>query len=173
MTPEQLTEFLETLNSPSPAVRVEAADRLCRLGPDARPAAVALVQACGDEHDEVRELAGAALEGIGAPGESDVPTLAEMVAHEHDEVAYWAITLLGRCGAAAAAAIEPLARELVGQAIVARKQRAAWALGEIGPAAAVAVPRLQSASKSDNPRLARLATRAIETIRRNGDAGDS
>ena len=44
------------------------------------------------------------------------------------------------------------------------RQRAAWALGEIGPAAAAAVPTLQKAAGDPDPRLARLAQEAIDQI---------
>jgi HEAT repeat protein len=43
-------------------------------------------------------------------------------------------------------------------------QRAAWALGKIGPSAAAAVEPLRHAATRDDPRLARLAGEAITAI---------
>jgi hypothetical protein len=43
-------------------------------------------------------------------------------------------------------------------------QRAAWALGKLGPAAAVARERLHGAAQSADPRLASLASEALATI---------
>jgi HEAT repeat protein len=44
------------------------------------------------------------------------------------------------------------------------RERAAWALGEIGPAARSASPALQAAAKSADTRLARLAAKALEAV---------
>jgi HEAT repeat protein len=43
-------------------------------------------------------------------------------------------------------------------------QRAAWALGKLGPAAAVAQARLRAAAQSADPRLASLAAEALAAI---------
>ena len=79
-------------------------------------------------------------------------------------VAYWAITLLGRSGQAAAAATAVLAERLGPAAPLEVAQRAAWALGKIGPAALVASGALQVAATSADPRLARLASEALAAI---------
>jgi HEAT repeat protein len=66
-----LPHLIAALTAPNPAVRSPAAEELSHLGPDARPAAITLVQACGDESEEVREWAVAALEELAArPGAS-------------------------------------------------------------------------------------------------------
>ena len=44
------------------------------------------------------------------------------------------------------------------------RERAAWALGRIGPGAAPALESLKMAAAADNPRLARLAQQAIARI---------
>jgi HEAT repeat protein len=43
-------------------------------------------------------------------------------------------------------------------------QRAAWALGKIGPAAAAAASALRTAAASADPRLARLAAEALAAV---------
>jgi HEAT repeat protein len=144
--------------------RADAAERLCRAGDDARVAAVPLVRACGDADDRVRDWAVAALEELGPPPAADVPTLTTLAGERHALVAYWAVTLLGRSGKDAAAATPALAACLAQAPDPAVTERAAWALGKIGPAAAAARPALEQAAGAPDPRLARLAKQALESI---------
>jgi HEAT repeat protein len=125
---------------------------------------VSLVKACADAVEEVRESVVAALEELGPAPPSDVPALVSLLASPHSDVGYWAATLLGRLGPDAATAVPALTATLSGSAHLAVRQRAAWALGEIGPAAAAARDALAKASKSDDPRLARLAQQAINQL---------
>ncbi|NDC63744.1 MAG: hypothetical protein EBZ59_07135, partial [Planctomycetia bacterium] len=122
--------------------RAAAAESLCRAGSDAAPAAVPLVRACGDDDADVREWAVAALEELGPPPRADVATLASLAAADNPLVSYWAITLLGRLGTLlgrsgpdASAAVAALSARLESGGDPAAVERAAWALGKIGPAA--------------------------------------
>jgi HEAT repeat protein len=83
---------------------------------------------------------------------------------QHPDVAYWSVTLIGRLGPEAGEAAPRLARLLPGPIDRAVRQRAAWALGRIGPPARDALPALHEAASGDDPRLARLAQKAIERI---------
>jgi HEAT repeat protein len=152
------------LAATDPATRSQAAVELSRLGPEARPVAVALVRACGDESEEVLEYAVAALEEMGPPVVQDTDALAALLSDSAADVAYWAATLLGRLEANAAPAVPALAAVLDGQADLSVRQRAAWALGQIGPPAASALDSLKQVGDSGDPRLARLAQRAAEQI---------
>ena len=81
------------------------------------------------------------------------------------ETCYWAATLLGRLGqdaAVAAGALEGCLRESM---YLPARERAAWALSQIGPQAAAAVPTLEEAAAAAPPRLQRLATEALAAIR--------
>lgn len=49
--------LISDLTATDPATRTRAAEELSRLGPEAVPAAVAPVRVCGDESEEVREIA--------------------------------------------------------------------------------------------------------------------
>ena len=84
------------------AKRAQAAEELAQLGSEARPAAVALVLACGDEAEEVRQWATSALEEMGPPEASDVGPLISFIEAKSPDVGYWAATLLGRLKADAA-----------------------------------------------------------------------
>jgi len=160
----EATELIELLTSHDSTKRAEAAEKLSQMGEDARPAAVALVRAAGDEAEEVIEWAVSALEEIGPPDPSDLHALANLLANQNSDVGYWAATLLGRLETGAASAVERLAATLNESKNPAVQERAAWALGKIGPAAAVANETLTQVAESDDQRLARQARKAIEAI---------
>jgi HEAT repeat protein len=159
-----IDHLIAALSAPAPDKRAEAAEQLAQLGPDAQPAAIALVLACGDEAEEVRQWATSALEELGPPVASDVSQLISLIEAKSPDVGYWAATFLGRLKAEAAPAVDALARTVGGQGNIAVRQRAAWALGEIGSAAAAATPVLQKAAGDPDPRLARLAAEALKKI---------
>jgi len=152
------------LSAADAATRADAAERLCRAGLDAVPAAVPLVKACGDADDQVREWAVAALEELGPPPPDAIAELTPLVGGGNPLVAYWATTLLGRSGHAAAAATTALAARLDSAGDPAVAERVAWALGRIGPGAAAARPALERAASASGPRLARLAQEALAAI---------
>lgn len=160
----KLSILIAALSAPDAAKRAEAAEELAQLGPDAQPAAVALVVACGDEEEEVRQWATAALEQLRPPLASDMGQLATLIEARSPDVGYWAATLLGRLKGEAAEAVDALAHAIAGQSDIAVRQRAAWALGEIGPAAATGLPSLRQAAGDADPRLSRLAQEAIGKI---------
>jgi len=159
-----LSRLLSSLSAPDAERRAEAAEQLAQLGADARPAAVALVLACGDEAEEVRQWAAGALEEMGPPEASDLGHLASFLAGRSPDVGYWAATLLGRLKAEAAPAVDALARAVAESSHPAVRQRAAWALGEIGPGAAAAGAALQAAAADPDARLSRLAREALGRI---------
>jgi HEAT repeat protein len=159
-----VSQLLAALGGPDPAERARAAERLSRLGPDAQAAAVPLVRASADVDEEVRQWATAALEELGPPALSDLQALAPLLDEENADVGYWAATLLGRLGEEAAPAVGPLAEALSAHPAISVRQRAAWALGKIGPPARAATDALRQAAAGDDPRLARLAQRAIQQI---------
>jgi HEAT repeat protein len=152
------------LGSADPVARAAAAERLARMAEDAAPAAVAIVRACGDADEQVREHAVAALEDLGPPPAEVIGQLIDLVAYSDPLVAYWSTTLLGRAGEDASSAVPALAGCLSSPADLSVKQRAAWALGKIGSAAASAREALGRAANDADPRLARLATEALAAI---------
>ncbi|MDH3716756.1 MAG: HEAT repeat domain-containing protein, partial [Planctomycetota bacterium] len=129
----------------------------------AQLAAVTLVRAAGDADESVRESAVAVLEKLGPPNAEDVDQLAGLLSGTHDDTAYWAATLIGRCGAVGCAASQALNQALAHPS-TGVQQQAAWALGQLGPSARCALPALNEATTSDDPRLARLAQQAAEKI---------
>ncbi|WP_164102037.1 HEAT repeat domain-containing protein [Candidatus Laterigemmans baculatus] len=128
--------------------------------------AVPLVHATGDADDSVAMLAAEALEMLGPPPAAALPELVAVLdAAEDGEVVYWAVTLIGRLGPRGAAATESLTRTLSESPYLPVRERAAWALARIGTAAASAAAALRAAADGGPPRLTRLATQALESVR--------
>jgi len=161
---EDLKRLTADLNADDEQVRATAAEALCHQGETARPAAVSLVLGLADPSDSVVEWSAAALEGIGPPDPNQLQELIGLLKHDSPDVGYWAATLIGRLREQGADATAALADLLAGDAATNVKQRAAWTLSKIGPAANAALPALRTAAAGDDPRLARLAARAIQLI---------
>ncbi|NUQ66401.1 MAG: HEAT repeat domain-containing protein [Pirellulales bacterium] len=164
----ELAQLVAGLSAPDSQKRVRAAEQLARLGPDARPAAVNLVKAAGDVCEEVREYIAAALEGIGPPRLEDSFLLPGLLSSPSPDVGYWTATLLGRLKADAASAVPGLSDALRGSTALSVRERAAWALGQIGPPAATALDLLRDVASQGDPQLTRLVRLAREAIRQIG-----
>lgn len=162
---DPVSELIAELSADNAEQRGGAAQALCRLGEDARAAAVPLIRSAGDADETVREWATAALEELGPPSVDDRDAVAALLTAENADIGYWAATLLGRLQRDAAPAVGVLQRVLEQSPHTIVRQRAAWALGQVGPAAAEAVSSLEQAAASEDPRLARLADRALQQIR--------
>ena len=164
--PVDALELSNQLHGPDPAARLEAAEALARLGDSAQPAAAAaaLVRGCGLDDPAICEWCVAALEELGPPPDDQIAELTDLTGHAADDVAYWAITLLGRAGTSAVGSVGALAEAVSSSRATQVRQRAAWALGELGSAAAEARSALQQAATGDDARLARLAAKALEQI---------
>jgi HEAT repeat protein len=160
-----IAALVTALNSADLAARQQAAEQLVQLGEEAQVAAVPLVEACGGEAT-LRDAAAAALESLGPPPDKDVEALARLLARPQLDVAYWAATLLGRLQDGAEPAVAALAEALNHHPELAVRERAAWALGKIGPAAAAAHEALQAAAASSQTRLAHLAKDALQTTQK-------
>jgi HEAT repeat protein len=156
--------LIAQLEGTDTAQQTAAATELAALGHAAQGAAVALVRTIGIPHEEVLEACTAALEEVGPPAAEQIKPLAGLAGDCSSDVAYWAVTLLGRAGNVAAAAVPNLIHVVEGDADLPVRERAAWALGEIGPAAKAATPALRVAADSSDARLARLAKKALESI---------
>jgi HEAT repeat protein len=163
-TSAEVAALLEQLSSADAERRAEAAERLTRAGEAAAVGAAKIVGACGDGDERVREWAVAALEDLGAPPSESIAPLIKLVGASDPLVAYWATTLLGRSGQDAADAVAALTVCLDSAADLSVRQRAAWALGQIGPAAKTARAALERAEGQGDERLARLATEALGAI---------
>lgn len=144
--------------------RAAAAEAFSLMGPEAAFAATDLVQACGDE-PSVAQWAVSALEGLGPPPKESLADLSELARSADAEVAYWAVTLLGRCGEASQPYQDLLARILADSGDITLRQRTAWALREMHAASDSVIHALEEASRSSDARLSRTAGDALEKVR--------
>lgn len=166
MTVDQLTRQLSIGDT---ADRLSAAETLASMGPEAAPAAVELVRACGSE--SLREASVAALEELGPPPHELLTPLLSLVNDPHPDAAYWAITLIGRLGTDADRALaDEINTALVNATAITNemsvRERAVWALGKRAEVAQPTVPLLENlAADAEYPRLARLAGDALAAIR--------
>ena len=160
-----VTEQIKRLRSPDADTRLEAAEALCALGEQAREAALALIISAADSDERVREAAHGALEEISDPPAVLSSELATALGHENPASAYWAATLRGRMGPEAGGQVTALASVVSDLSAPAEvRQRAAWALGRIGPAARDALPVLKQLQTESDTRLVRLIDDAIESM---------
>ncbi len=118
------------------------------------------------DDEGTRSAAAGDLEAGEGPQLDQLPWLAGLVGVDQLDVSYWAATLLGRAGQAAA----PFAVQLEQAALdathpVAARERAVWAIGKIGPAASQTSEGLRAlAANPGSPRLGRLADSALESV---------
>jgi HEAT repeat protein len=161
---QQTEVLIRQLSSTDTAEPAAAAEALARRGHAAQPAAAALVAALRTPDPSTRDWATATLEELGPPPAGQIPELTRLAEDNSLDTAYWAITLLGRAGAAAASAAPTLANLLQSSPEIAVRECAAWALGKLGAAAASALPALRAAAASTEPRLSRLARQALDAV---------
>jgi len=162
--PDDIQELIKALSAVDAAARRVAAERLGALGEKAQSAAAALVKCVSDTDESVREACTSALEELGPPAKEQLAELTSLVKESSADVAYWAATLIGRLKDAGSSATDALAMCINDTKEMAVRERAAWALGEIGPQAKAAVDSLKKAAADGGPRLARLAKQALDSI---------
>ncbi|MDG2015126.1 MAG: HEAT repeat domain-containing protein [Pirellulaceae bacterium] len=155
-----LDKWRGDLQNQDAETRAAAAEHLCQAGEGVAEAAVDLVKACGDE-ESVQVWAVAALEEMGPPPVSTIPQLIELANDHQSIVAYWAITLLGRAEDASSQSEGVLTELLLTAGDISVRERAAWALGRLGPESQAAIDALKTVADSDSVRLARLAEEAL------------
>jgi len=143
--------------------RIAAAEYFSQAGTGSAAAAIELVQACGDS-ESVSQFAVAALEEAGSPPVDSCGVLSELLKSPEAIVAYWAATLLGRLAGTAKDCQNALAKVLSGSSELSVRERAAWALGQIGADSEEAIAALHEAAESKHVRLQRLADAAMKQL---------
>ncbi|MCC9604371.1 HEAT repeat domain-containing protein [Blastopirellula sp. JC732] len=156
-----LSQLMDHLNSDEISVRLAACEKLAQIGPDARSAAVPLCRLTADPDESVREAAVSALETLETPAIEDASALAQLMSSSAADVRFWAATLLGRLGPSAERQAPALLAAITGDQAIPVQQKAVWAIDQIGVRTASAKAALEQAAQSTDPRLARLATKAL------------
>ena len=145
--------------------QLHAAEALCAMGEEASPAALTLIDLLASEDERLCEAATAALESCGPPPAAMTGDLAMRLTADNASCAFWAATLLGRQENQAANAANSLASVVADSAAPSEvRQKAAWALSKIGPAARPILPALANVDSASDARLARLIKSAISSI---------
>jgi HEAT repeat protein len=154
-----INALLSDLRGDSAPRRRRAVEQLAQAGALAQQAAVALTRLAGDADPQVREQATAALEDVGPPLADQRRELEQLLQSQAAETAYWAATLLGRLGDGQSG--PALVAALSNHPVLAVRERAAWALAqmELSPDA---IRALKLAAAGREPRLARLARKALQ-----------
>ena len=158
-----ISQWLTDLRHDDLSSRLAAAEALAGAGVDAQPAIVPLVEILGSADEELRSWCVAALEAVGPPATSQIGELTSLTRSASDDVAFWAVTLLGRAEGESAGAVFSLIERLDDVTSPMVQQRAAWTLGRIGSAAHPALNTLRAAAEGKGE-LATQASRAIERI---------
>lgn len=118
--------------------------------------------------ESVREEVVSQLESFGAPPPELRVELTDRLADPKADSlqCYWCLTLLGRdANAATTAEASRIAQHLGAEKAIEVRQRAAWALGKLASVAAGTRTALAQAASDENPRLARLAQRALDSLK--------
>jgi len=162
--PETIQKYIDELNQSDPNRQAAAAQSLATMAEAAKPALVALIQACSSQNEAVMNWSTAALEDVGPPELHQIEDLTLLARSAHSDVAYWAVTLLGRAHDQAASAVPVLVERLTDSSAPEVQRRAAWALGKIGRGANSAVAPLRTIAESSDGPIASQAQRALEHI---------
>jgi hypothetical protein len=191
-----VTDWIATLKNPYGGIRADAAASLGAMGPKAKNAVPALVEALKDERAEVRVEAsralaaigeaalqpltkalgdkdrqtrmGAALGHMGPNAKSATPALMDALEDPDIPVRCHAAQALWRVSGKANLSVPVLAEALTHTKAAVRKS-AATALALIGPEAWRAVPALGKALNDDDPAV---RARAADALRKIDQAGE-
>lgn len=141
---EAVPALSEALKDEDGDVRLRSADALGEIGPEARAAIPFLINAMGDENEGVR---GAAVDALKKIGTESILPLIEAFGNKDSTVAAISIDALREFGPDAKPAMPHLTRLLLLYENKDIRQRAARALGAIGPEA---IPSLLKALQDKN-----------------------
>lgn len=119
-----------------------------------------LLATLAEPDEEQRAWASDCLEQVEAPAISDVEPIATLCMHENAAMASWACKLMGRTGNAQFEKL--LAQTVAEHASTVVRQQAALALQHFVPLSTSTKQALSQAAKSNDERLQRLATQALE-----------
>jgi len=144
-----VNDLAKALGDSSADVRVAAAWALSQMGNAAAPAVSVLARSLSDSDLRVRSLSAVALRSIGPSAVKAIPELMKALDDSSPSVRAVAADALGKLGAASGPVVDTLSRHLVAnnESVVFVMRSLATALGNIGPAAASALPALEQAAK--------------------------
>ncbi len=151
-----LEDLAKRLDAKSADERIAAARALADRAPDVVPVLPQLAKALKNEYWDVRT---SAMYALGQVGPEAVPILVKTLGDRHYWARLYACRALGRIGAEAEAAVEPLGKLLADEAVDIREEaaRALAAIGTVGPV----VPGLVAALQDPFQRVRGAAVAAL------------
>jgi len=162
---ESLSAIKSELSHSDTKRRCNAMRKLAQSGSNQAGITASVIRLVADKNEEVCTWASEALESRIVPSPSEIVELIDLLRETKDgEVEYWTATMIGRLGSSASGATAVLANCLLDSPCLAARERAAWALSEIGPLARSAMNALKQIGPEDPPRLQRLAATAIASV---------
>jgi len=166
MMPQEYSPSIkDRLAHPSTFVRRSAVRELFHFRPACVGLTAAVLPLVVDPDEQTRHWACESLDRVLKPELTELPDLIETLRGTTDgEIEYWTATMIGRLGPDAASATGVLATVLLDSSCLAARERAAWAISQIGPAARSAVNSLRQIGNDDPPRLRRLAESALAVV---------
>lgn len=165
MPQEYSPSIKERLTHPATIVRRSAVRELFHFRIACTGLTSTVLSLVVDPDEQIRHWACESLERVLRPELDELPELIDTLRRTNDgEVEYWAATMIGRLGPDAASATGVLANVLLDSSCLAARERAAWAISQIGPAARSAVNSLRQIGSDDPPRLRRLAETALAVV---------
>jgi len=105
---QDVQQLANDLKHPDVEVRMDAANALADLGPDALPALSALIETLEDENSYVRNFSAGAISQIGSKAEPAIPALRNALKDPDEAVSMSAQTALGAIGPASVEAVPQL-----------------------------------------------------------------
>ncbi|MBI2947282.1 MAG: HEAT repeat domain-containing protein [Verrucomicrobia bacterium] len=161
--PATVAAILPKLNHGDPSIRLNAAKCLGSMGPWARDAIPALIDAIKEESSAVRASAVEALGRIRPSAEDVIAALTNALADPDPAVRANAAGSLGNGGSASAVAVPRLIERLK-DADAGVRGAAALALGAIGPKASAATGPLKELAKDADGQIRVKAQQALDQI---------
>lgn len=160
----EASQAVQSLGGANLEERRKAAEACAKDPGIAMAAIVPLCRCCSDSDEQVSQWSAAALEELGPPAVDELDSLVELTTST-ESTAYWAVTLIGRLESKAAPAAKHLAGLIENEKTpVEVRNRAIWAIGQIGAADAAIKGILEKAAQSENARTARLAAKALSQV---------
>ncbi|QDU78039.1 hypothetical protein Pan97_51190 [Bremerella volcania] len=160
----EVSHAVQALGGTNTEERRKAAEACAKDPSIAMAAIVPLCRCCGDRDEQVSQWSQAALEELGPPEADELESLLELTTSA-ELTAYWAVTLVGRLQAKASPAAAHLANLIEKEDTpVEVRNRAIWAIGQIGAVDESIKTTLEKAAQSENARTARLASKALSNM---------
>jgi len=162
-TASSVPTLIKALGDNESEVRMNAAEALGRIGPEAKEAVPALIRALDDSDEEVRIAAAHAIAKVLIEASELVPILIGTLDNSNARVRKTAVEMLGDIGSEAKEAA-PYLMKALGDSDYGVRGSAAEALGKMGAGAKEAVPTLVKALGDDHPFVRVNAAEALGKI---------